>query len=475
MIPERTITAWRELATPTLRPADGSGAPLAPVPAQPGHLRRSVRASESPRFLYLLWLMLLFDPHWWVVSKGLLWVRHFPTALFAILALLLLLRFQIRQWYPQLLLLVAFAIGTWPFALNPAYAEGPAKALVLYWLFAIGTLSLVRTPAQSVPILLLGVFQYAWWGVLGAKDGMVVWHPVLGNYDGFGPVMAIGLASTLHFGLAARARPMRYFAFAVAALCGAGLVSSFARGAFLAAGAVLAFMLCRSPDKRAAAAGVAFAVAVVAFAGIVLFGEAGTKRAAGKGVNTERSFFAEIGTISRDFNAGTGEDRRVLWKAAWDVFREHPIVGVGAENFGPFAATHFRPGMVGGVYGANPARLYDRKLHSGYFQSLCEFGAIGSLLFVALLVDFWKRNAALRTAPYRAAWEATTGGAYDLRWLALGLEAGMVAFCASAVFYNQLFEPWLYVLLTTNLLLQTRLKEIFRPRNVPPGVTWRPT
>ncbi len=102
--------------------------------------------------------------------------------------------------------------------------------------------------------------------------------------------------------------------------------------------------------------------------------------------------------------------------------------------------------------------MYDRKLHNGYFQSLSEFGIVGTLLFLWVVVDFWKRNAALRTPRYRAAWEAATGGRYDLRWLALGLEAGMVGFCASAVFYNQLFEPWLYFLLTANALLYSRLK-----------------
>jgi hypothetical protein len=88
---------------------------------------------------------------------------------------------------------------------------------------------------------------------------------------------------------------------------------------------------------------------------------------------------------------------------------------------------------------------------------------VGTLLFVLLVVDFWKRNGALRTQRYRAAWDAATGGRYDLRWLALGLESGMVAVCASAVFYNQLFEPWLYVLLTANILLQSQLRRALQP------------
>jgi len=280
----------------------------------------------------------------------------------------------------------------------------------------------------------------------------VAWHPVFDNYDSFGPLMVLGTACALHFGFAARSRPMGYFALAVAAVCAVGLVSSYARGAVLAAGFVLAFMLYRSPNKRAAMGGVALAVVVVVFSGIFLFTDVD------RGWDSQRSFFAEMGTVSRDVDAGTGEDRRVLWEAAWVVFRENPILGVGAENFGPFAASYFRRGTVRGMYAANPATLYDRKLHSSYFQILCEFGIVGSLLFLWLLVDFWKRNAALRTPPYRAAWYAATGGDYDLRWLALGLESGMVAFWSTAVFYNQLFTPGLYALLTANALLHSRLK-----------------
>jgi O-antigen ligase len=408
--------------------------------------------------LLLLWVMLLFEPHWWFVYHGALWARHIPTALFALLALALLMRLNVRDLYLPLLLIVVFVFATAPFAANPAYVKEPAKALLLYYVFATGTLSFVRTPRQSVPILLLlGIYQFAWWSVLGAKGGGVLWHPSLANFDAFGPLMVIGTTCSLHFGLAARSGATRYVAFAVAAMCTLGLVSSFARGAVLSAAFVLAFMLYRSPNKRAAMGGVALAAAVVAFAGLFLFADV-DRATHGKGSDTEPSFFAEMATVARDVNAGTGEDRRILWNAAWRVFLTHPLLGVGADNFGPFAARYFRVGDIAGRYGENPGTLYDRKLHSSYFQVLSEFGIVGSLLFVWLLVDFWKRNARLRTPAYRAAWDAATGGRHDLRWWALGLESGMLAFLATGVFYNQLFNPWLYVLLTANAVLYARLR-----------------
>src|SRR5439155_1280027 len=175
----------------TVPPFDGSLGPMPPALRLP---RRATGATGSLRFVYFLWLMLLFQPHWWVVSLGAAWARHIPTLLMALLVFLLLVRLKVREWYLPLLMLVLFAFLTTPFAVNPAYAKEPAKALLLYWLIAIGTLSFVRTAREAIPILLsLGIFQFAWWGVLGTKSGLVAWHPVLGNYDDFGAAMVIGI------------------------------------------------------------------------------------------------------------------------------------------------------------------------------------------------------------------------------------------------------------------------------------------
>src|SRR5262249_19254610 len=108
---------------------------------------------------------------------------------------------------------------------------------------------------------------------------------------------------------------------------------------------------------------------------------------------------------------------------------------------------------TGGAYDENPGRLYDRNLHSTYFQILCEFGAVGAVLFYWLGWGFWKRNVAIRTKEFGATRKAT-GIPRGLRGLALGLECGMVSYLATGALYNQIFNVhWFYSILTLNMLL----------------------
>jgi O-antigen ligase len=151
---------------------------------------------------------------------------------------------------------------------------------------------------------------------------------------------------------------------------------------------------------------------------------------------------------------GTRRDREVLWELARRVFQDRPVFGVGAENFGPYAAQHFRVGDTGGVYDANPATLYDRKLHSTFFQLLCEYGTVGSLIYLWMVFDFWRLNRRLRRRDFALAWKERSGGRLDLVQLSLGLEASMVGFLTSGLFYNQIFSVhWFYTIVIANTLL----------------------
>jgi hypothetical protein len=134
-----------------------------------------------------------------------------------------------------------------------------------------------------------------------------------------------------------------------------------------------------------------------------------------------------------------------------EVFTQRPIFGVGGMNFGTFAAEYFHYGEIPEY--PNPESLYGMNLHSSYFQILSEFGLVGSIAFIIILVDFQRRNAALRRPDAIEAWRVRTGGKYDLRYLALGLEAANVANLLSGFLYASLFSPWFYVVWAANRML----------------------
>jgi len=160
--------------------------------------------------------------------------------------------------------------------------------------------------------------------------------------------------------------------------------------------------------------------------------------------------------FSEGTEEGTGEDRWELWMAAVEVFWQRPIFGVGFNNFGPFAASYFSEGDVGGRYAFNVGGLYNRSLHSLYFQTLSETGIVGSIAFIWILVDFWKRNKVLRTAAAQHYW-SSIGGTFRLRQAALALELGMVGFLTVAALYSTAGKHWLWTLLALNVLLHRQV------------------
>jgi O-antigen ligase len=143
-----------------------------------------------------------------------------------------------------------------------------------------------------------------------------------------------------------------------------------------------------------------------------------------------------------------------MWKAAFGVFLEHPVIGVGFDNWGIFAASYYEPGELGGLYAANPAIFYGKSTHNIYVQILAETGIVGILMFAWIFVDFWRRNLQLRSSAAAQRWKAI-GGRFDLRMAALGVEAAMVGWMANAVLYSMAGLHWLFTILTLNLVLHT--------------------
>ena len=414
-------------------------------------LPRSRQRSTRISLLLLFWVLILFDPHLWAVELGLVPLGSLPTVICAVLVLLILSPLPTRGWAPPMLCYLVFITVTMPLAVNRGSAYVPIKAMVVFCVLAVATLAWIKDYRQARPIILmLFLGQFVWWGTLGLGHGEVDWHPNLSNYDSYGPMMVIGIGLSFYFALATKNRRLRRFAFATAAVCVAGVVASFARGAALGAVAVLFYIWLRWPQKARATLALAGAAAVVMIMASFL-----TQQARGGDSDSPQGFWNEMSTISKETdaaNGGSSNERRMLWATAVKVFKDYPIMGAGAGNFGPAASglplEAFQEWDID-----NPHKLWEKALHSSYYQVLSEGGLIGCFLYLWLLADFVRRNLALRSRRALQHWETTTGGEFDLRYLSWGLEAGMIGFLATAVFYNQLYIHWLYTLFIMNTLL----------------------
>jgi tetratricopeptide (TPR) repeat protein len=107
------------------------------------------------------------------------------------------------------------------------------------------------------------------------------------------------------------------------------------------------------------------------------------------------SRFTSLGTYRYDF-----------WRIAWDVFEEHPVAGVGADNY---QAEYLRRG-----------RGYEspRYAHSLELGVLSQTGLVGALLLLgALGCALWAALARRRRAPDAWAWISAGGLGIFVYWL----------------------------------------------------------
>lgn len=171
---------------------------------------------------------------------------------------------------------------------------------------------------------------------------------------------AIALAGGLALGTPHRARRIGLLA-GMAVLAGAALESQ-SRGGVIAAGvATMAALLVLRPH-RAKVAAMVLALGL----GVWLSGTAGS--------------------VSRitNFGGDKGDGRVELWRIAWQMVNDHPIQGVGLQNFIPNVPRYvLSPGSIQFI------RLLIEKpvvVHNTYLQFLAETGIVGFALFSMLVL-----------------------------------------------------------------------------------------
>ncbi len=196
-----------------------------------------------------------------------------------------------------------------------------------------------------------------------------------------------------------------------------GLVATQSRGGLLAAltAAVLAPLLLRELRGRILGG------VTVALAGLVVL-LAMQPRA--------------LERVTQSDSSGTG--RTDLWAAAWAVWRDAPLLGVGSGNF-PTAKEAYAD-KIGFV--ARPDLLLDQPMvaHDIWLQALAETGLVGLLLLAGAL-------AACIGASLAASRRFARDGAHDLSLLARAVAVGQLASLAASTFISNAGDRVFWVLL----------------------------
>jgi O-antigen ligase len=223
-------------------------------------------------------------------------------------------------------------------------------------------------------------------------------------------VLAVALAGLVR----ARQRPALLAAIVVLVV---GLVATQSRGGALAAIAALLASLVVMRGRRGHVLAVVALVAAVALAYVAV----------------------SPGALSRLTSAeDRGNGREDLWVVASRMADEHPVTGVGLDNFRVRSAEYVRePGSLQFV---DLIAERPHEVHNTYLQLLAETGVVGAALFVAVVA------LALRSAG-TAARRLAAAGRRELAQLARAVLVANVGLLAAGVFLSTGSRALFWILL----------------------------
>jgi O-antigen ligase len=215
----------------------------------------------------------------------------------------------------------------------------------------------------------------------------------------------------------------------------AAIVASASRGGFIGLVMTVLYLILASRYKLRS-------FALIAAGAVIFFAVA------------PKSYLDELRTI-QDTDEGTAKGRKFLWTAAYNMFLDHPVMGVGAAN-STFHIGHYQPtNFEGREY--NERDWSGMALHSAWFTLLSEHGVGGILLFAAML---WLQFRVIRRLrrDLRARGNLPDGFVREVECLAVGLNGAVVAFVGCGIFLSVLYYPyfWYFTALAAALDIATR-------------------
>ena len=408
---------------------------------------KAVKALRDSRwFVAVLWPLVLAVPYLPGIPKpslgGLAWRQEFAFAAILVGTFGLVftqtgkLKISILQSsFPRSALLTSGALfAVWSaasvmWAANPYSAAHYAFSWGAYLLFFV-VMHFVAARPRAMRATFVALASVVW---LLSLSCLIEWlfgaaltdhlyranlKPLFRGFSGFGETMAV--AAPIFGALALGVRKQRH-----AVLCGASsvvawlvILQAFQRapilgaiGGFLALGiGVLISKRCRprSPHRVALLIGSLIIIAVLQ---LVVFAS---------------TFGEEFTALQRLKAVSAAEDntkvRLLYWGVGLEMFRAHPLLGVGANNYEvafPAAREQFAANHPGSALVAMNEQLLTQYAHNEYVQILAELGVVGILLFSIFCILL-----------VRTTWRALRHSRNPL--LALGAGAGLLAFALSS-------------------------------------------
>lgn len=252
----------------------------------------------------------------------------------------------------------------------------------------------------------------------------------LGDGNDFAWALNIVLPFTLYGAHRVRSKLLKLLCLCAFGVLIFGIIGSASRGATLAACAGMVYLLMSSRKKS-----LVFAFVLLA-SGLVF-------------TLAPSTYFERMETLGSYEEDSSAKSRLIAWKAATNMALENPL-GVGAGNFNSAYGRIYRPEDA----------LSNRWIsaHSIYFVVLGEYGFIGLIVLIMLIISNIKDNVRTRKLII-----ANNGGAGNIPdYWPVYLNMSIIAYAVGGIFLGGINYPHLYVLtfltLSAKFMVESRMK-----------------
>jgi O-antigen ligase len=288
---------------------------------------------------------------------------------------------------------------------------------------ALGALSLLQELTSTYTNAYFG-FAQTEAAITGISDGFERLAGPIGEKNRYAQVMLMLVPLAIIQASAERSRVLKLAALGCGALAAIAVALTFSRGAALAAAMILVAMVALRyirPSHVLVAIGL---VAVVAIA-VPAYG-------------TRLTSLADITAIFSDEPASAGTDNALLSRAtenlaALNVFADHPIVGVGPEQFPEYYRVYADEIGIS-------VRAADRQAHNLYLETAAETGILGLITFVGAILVTLIQLARARAAALRR-------GREDLAAMATGFLLAILSYMATGIFLHLSYARYFWLML----------------------------
>lgn len=408
-----------------------------------------------PHVGVLVWSWLGYmNPH--RLSYG--FAYNFPFSMVVAMATLAAIVFSSEKkrmpWHPVVIIWLSFVVWmgvTTLFAFNEQAANAQWAQSMKIMLIVLVTMLAMNTPERVRSLVWIIVISLGFFGVKGGIFSILsgfqyrVWGPPDtfiedNNTLALALVMVLPLMRFLH--MTVTGKWLKRFLLASMGLTAISILTSYSRGALLAAGMMALFMAWNSRYRARAF----IALLLIAPIMLSLMSDKWWDR-----MGTISSYDQDASTLGR-FNA---------WNFAFNLAKDRPFVGGGFQTFTRELFYRYAP---------DPLDFHDA--HSVYFEVLGEQGFVGLLLFLSLGVGtYFTGNWVMRRARERA----------ELAWahdLASMLKVSLVGYAVGGAFLGLAYYDLIYHLMALMMLTRMLVNDALVAEKATAEPTWpglRPT